>query len=103
MGKLNGRKIEAMHLRYGVGPQDAKCGDCDNCVYHRYDKRYYKCRLYGTSSSESTDWRVRWPACGMFNKEPEPGVVPVIELLKQAKRPKPVENVEGQIKMEGIE
>lgn len=68
--KVTKKKIEAMHRRFGK-IEDKKCGDCCNLVFHRQGKKYFKCALYGTSSSLSTDWAKKWTACGMFNKEQE--------------------------------
>ena len=103
MSKLNGRKIEAMHRLYGEGPEGAQCKECDH-LYQVYptDRCYNKCKIYGSSCGESTDWRQKWPACGMFNKEPEPGYCPVITLLKHQPRIAKLEAIEGQIKMEGV-
>lgn len=85
MGKLNGRKIEAMYRKYGPGPDGKTCADCDNCVrYSPTDRHYWKCRLYGISGGESTDWRLKWPACGMFDMEADGP--PVIEWLKHQSR-----------------
>jgi hypothetical protein len=49
------KKIEAMHKRFGK-LEGKKCGDCCNLVFHQQGKKYFKCALYGTSSSLSTDW-----------------------------------------------
>ena len=65
------RKIDAMHKRYGV-VENHKCKECCNLVTHTYDKKYFKCTAYGTSSSEATDWAKKWQACGLFNKPVEP-------------------------------
>ena len=85
MPSLNGRKIEAMYRLYGPGPEGKTCGECANCIrYSPTDRRYWKCRLYGISGGESTDWRQKWPACGMYNRDS--GEIPVIEQLKHAPR-----------------
>ena len=96
MGKLNGRKIEAMYRYYGAGPADKTCGDCDNCIrVTPSDRNYNKCRLYGDTAGESTEW----PACGMFDKES--GEIPVIEQLKHESRAAITRTeIEGQIRME---
>ncbi|MEN6636134.1 MAG: hypothetical protein ABFC56_09800, partial [Clostridiaceae bacterium] len=60
------RKLEAMHARYGC--VDGKCRDCDHLARKLWDKRYIKCVLYGDTNCEATDWRMKWQACGMFNK-----------------------------------
>ena len=100
MGKLNGRKIEAMYRKYGSGPDGKTCADCDNCIrVTPTDRHYNKCRLYGNTAGESTDWRLKWPACGMFNRESDE--IPVIEQLKHTPRAVLMRTkCEGQIKLE---
>ena len=62
-----GRRIEAMHRRFGTCGV-LQCRDCCHLIGGRYhDRRYYKCELYGMSHSEATDWRLSYPACGMYN------------------------------------
>jgi len=98
MGKLNGRKIEAMYRLYGPGPEGKTCGECANCLrVTPTDRHYNKCRLYGDTAGESTDWRQKWPACGMFDRES--GEISVIEQLKHEPRPKPRVECEGQMSM----
>lgn len=62
------RKNDLMYRQFGK--TDGKiCKDCSNLLVHCYDKKYYKCSVYGISNSEATDWRLKYQACGMFNKE----------------------------------
>ena len=55
--------------RAPLRPEGGKCGDC---IHHRaYGhnlRTYHKCELHrlGTSSSASSDIRVGWPACVLF-------------------------------------
>lgn len=96
MGKLNGRKIEAMHRLYGAGK--GKCRDCPHLVVNYWGRNFYKCALYGRSASEATDWRISWPACGLIDRDPEmDNWVPVI---KRYERVMTVEQIPGQISME---
>jgi hypothetical protein len=47
--------------------ESATCGHCQHCLAERYhNKTYYKCELYKISHSASSDWRVKWIACGKF-------------------------------------
>ena len=62
------KKIDLMHSKFGTTPGKT-CGECENMVEHRYDKKYYKCFHYGLSASVATDWAKKWEACGLFNKE----------------------------------
>ena len=61
------KKIDAMHERFGT----VGCVQCKDCTHlisgNWHDRRYHKCELYGLSHSEATDWRLSYPACGMFN------------------------------------
>lgn len=52
---------------YGVS-EGNKCKDCVFLLKKSFSKTYYKCSKFNTSSSESSDWRINWPACGLFNK-----------------------------------
>ena len=59
MGKLNGRKIEAMYRRFGPGPEGVSCRTCDNCIRTSpTGHHYWKCTQYGVTRGESTDWRL---------------------------------------------
>lgn len=94
------RKIAAMHKEYGKA-HGYKCDGCPSLVCHEgHTRRYYKCKAYGDSMSEATDWARSWPACGLYLRQPDKDHVPLLERLKHAKRPdnKPVE---GQISMFG--
>ena len=64
---MNARKIDAMHRTYGMN-ENHQCRDCCNLIGGDYrGKRYYKCKVYGISRSEATDWRLKYTACGAFN------------------------------------
>ena len=56
-----------MHRLFGTC-EGQKCGDCEHFWKHERGTAYYKCEIYGKSNSEATDWRVKYPACGKFNK-----------------------------------
>ena len=71
------KKIEAMYDRFGVD-HEHKCGECPN--FKGGINTYFKCRIYGESNAQSTDWAKSWVACGMFGKEWD-GDVPVIRTL----------------------
>lgn len=76
------RKIDLMHRQFGLSPGN-KCKDCSNLTAHFYDKRYYKCTVYGESASEATDWVLKWDACGMFNKDWHGN--PIVHLVRPKK------------------
>jgi hypothetical protein len=91
------RKIEIMHRLYGVR-NDHICGECSNFYEFRYNKKYFKCEVYGHSSSEATDWRKYYVACGHFNKPPTAASRPVKEYAKR--EPAPIEILPGQMRLE---
>lgn len=63
------RKIDLMHQMFGK-VERFKCKDCSNLVCGRYhDKTLRKCKVYGLTHSEASDWALKYIACGMFNKE----------------------------------
>lgn len=102
---MNRGKIDAMHRLYGIDGMNRKCGECVHLVKHKRDRTYYKCSLYGMSSSVATDWRVRWPACKLIDHDPEPdNFQPVMERLHTVPgytgRRRPAEQIEGQTEME---
>ena len=60
-------KIDAMHRLYGKEP-GARCKDC--CNLQRYTAGVHtvmKCKAYGATGSEATDWRAKYTACGLYN------------------------------------
>jgi hypothetical protein len=64
------RRLAKMHTLYGHGPEGQTCRDCINLVRTKpHDTGYFKCRLYGFSRSEASDWRQKWAACGRFQQE----------------------------------
>jgi REP element-mobilizing transposase RayT len=62
-------RIKKMWRTHGKR-EDATCGNCQKLrAFDYYNKRYYKCDLYGVSHGAGTDWRKRWTACGRFVRE----------------------------------
>ena len=90
------RKIDLMHRYFGKCPGHS-CRECSNLVEGRYhDKILRKCKVYGMTHSEASDWAKRWEACGMFNKPWSRG--PVMQLVRRERNPKQaVEPVEDTI------
>lgn len=88
------RKIDAMHEAYGTSPH--LCKDCNHFMRREHGNTYFKCKAYGISKAESTDWRANWMACGLFGK-PIRDYVKMIDRLKHAGKQAPVVVLEGQI------
>ena len=95
------RKQYLMQKNFGIC-EGHTCGECSNLVEGRYhDKTLRKCKVYGMTHSEASDWAKRYLACGMFNRAYTGR--PIIELVKSG-RTKQEEGqripLEGQISME---
>lgn len=95
------RKQHLMYRQFGHCDGHT-CGECSNLVEGRYhDKILRKCKVYGMTHSEASDWAKRWLACGMFNKTYTGG--PIIQLVRRnANRPPqaPEEPLDGQMSWE---
>lgn len=98
----NSRKIDTMHMAYGKSESN-QCRDCCNLIGFDYrGHRYYKCKLYGISHSEATDWRLKYSACGAYNIPANK--LDVWDTLKRAVRERnPEPPLEGQIRVEEFE
>lgn len=88
-------KIELMHHLFGKDTEHT-CKDCSNIVKHTKNRSYYKCSAYGETESEATDWRLKYQACGFYNKPYD--WIPVIEYKKHMSR-KQVTQTEGQMRL----
>lgn len=93
------RKIDEMHRRFGV-LEDKYCEDCSNLIKGRYrGMNLRKCTVYGATHSEASDWRKKYTACGMYNKEWRGAEI--IQTLKHSGMPKPPqEQIDGQMILE---
>ena len=91
------RKIDLMHDLFGFA--DGTCGECSNLVCCIRDNRCYKCKVYGISSSEATDWALRWQACGLKNKPVNKDRRDVVKLVCPVRK-KPETPIDRQIGME---
>ena len=89
------RKIEKMQELFGTMP-GKKCKDCDHLwKVQKRGTRCFKCDVYGDTSSEATDWRMKWDACGLWNKDYK-GDIPIVRLNAGGAK-KPDEQIEGQM------
>ena len=93
------KKDEAMREVYGI--EAGVCGDCPHFVnFFAGNKKLFKCKGYGVTSSEATDWKKSAIACGLFTSSID-GLVPLIEQMKHKKKFDANKPVEGQIDMFG--
>lgn len=75
------------------GKTDGLCKDCTN--FRMANGGWSKCLIYGTSSSEATDWNGRYQACGLKDKE-SPWDIPVVKTVTWGKGRKLDVPMEGQ-------
>ncbi len=93
------RKINLMYQTFGK-VDDKMCKDCRYLERHTYQKSYYKCRIYGISASEATDWAMRNVACGAINMPEETAKRYDGKGIKESVRPKKIDDpIEGQIEL----
>ena len=92
-------KIDLMHKMFGEDPEH-KCAECENLISHTASKKWYKCSCYGNTSSEATDWRLKYTACGLFNMSYKG--TSIIEIKKHMPKTDTSEvyECEGQISIE---
>jgi hypothetical protein len=70
---MTNRKLPAMHELYGIS-EGNKCRNCCNLTQvityggkKRNGRTYLKCRAYGDSGGEASDWGNNFLACGLYN------------------------------------
>lgn len=84
------RMIDAMYHYYGKST--GRCENCPHFVKTEWDRVYYKCTVYGVSSSEATDWRKSYTACGLIDKPFPDGETRVVTRIRPGREyNKPVE------------
>ena len=93
---MNANRIKLMHQLFGKIP-DKQCKTCNNLVTVTANRRYNKCRCYSQSHSASSDWRQKWTACGLYNKEYDGS--PVKEYKKHMSRNKLEVQCDGQMSL----
>ena len=94
------RKIDLMHRQFSK-TEGHTCRECSNLVkYYANTKPVSKCKIYGETSSEASDWVRRYQTCGMFNK-PWQGK-PIIRILTTERKNREQEGapIEGQLSIE---
>lgn len=94
------KKIELMH--YLFGRSKGLCLNCQHLVrVVCHGKVYRKCKVYGVTHGEGTDWKVSNHACGLFPDVFYQGR-PVMEIARKMFKNKEIEPINGQISMKGI-
>ena len=96
------RKLALMHRFFGV-LDGHTCRECSNFINGKYhDKVLGKCKVYGLTHSEATDWAGRWMACGAFNRaiSRKPLVREVVPERKQKEAGNTP--IDGQISLEEL-
>lgn len=53
---------------YGPDPMGRTCKTCKHLYLKQYSGRYYKCDLRKNTNGPGTDHRVKWPACGKYER-----------------------------------
>jgi hypothetical protein len=59
-------RLRQMHAVHGQGPSGKTCGQCQHLRTKRMGGTYFKCDQTVMTDGAATDWRKRWPACGLF-------------------------------------
>ena len=95
------RKIDLMHKVFGRCP-GRRCKDCSNLVKVRVsDMALTKCKVYGLTHSQASDWVQRYEACGMFNKPWGENQTPIIRLVTpENRKEQETKPIEGQMSFE---
>ena len=80
-----------------------RCEDCSNLIKGRYHNMFLrKCMVYGATHSEASDWRKKYVACGLFNKEWTGGKIIDVCKSENAKKTNELFPIDGQISIEGF-
>lgn len=95
---MNGvARLRIMYGLYGVDSQHT----CKTCCNLTHANGFYKCKRYGVSASQASDWNSRGTACGKWNKPKEDVDRPAMYWVGTTKKAqKTVKQVDGQIGME---
>jgi len=87
------KPIDWMYQLFGKTEQ-FKCKDCDHLASYEANRKYYKCVVWGSSCCAESDWRLKWQACGMFNK-PYTGKEIRLLRLREAAVDEPIDGQES--------
>lgn len=92
-----------MHRMYGK-TTDRKCGECRSLIkVQAGGKVVYKCLRYGDTRSTASDWRLKYEACGLFDKPIPRYWKPAIEVVKHLPKNVLQPPLEGQMRIDDFE
>lgn len=60
--------ILTMYRTYDIYVPTRRCKTCRHLWCRRLGNRYYKCLKSRVTGGPATDWRINWPACGLWEK-----------------------------------
>lgn len=60
-------RMRVMHKMFGK-TDGKRCHECKFFMRIQYAGTYFKCSRSRISGGAATDWRARWPACGLFEE-----------------------------------
>lgn len=63
-------RIKDMHRCYGAS-EGKTCGGCAHLLTKQMGGTYFKCGQSRITDGPGTDWRKKWPACGLYVKRGE--------------------------------
>ena len=97
------RKIDLMHRLFGKCSGHT-CKECSNLEkIYANDRPLSKCKVYGITRSEASDWVQRNEACGMFNRpwDKRP-IIRTVKPERKDKDPQECQFIEGQLTIDGL-
>jgi len=93
------KKIDLMYHLFGK-KEGLHCCECKAFYRKRYgDRTYRKCKNYGDTQSESTDWKASYTACGLAPDGEYYGKL-IIEIAKRGPKAKDDEPLDGQMELD---
>lgn len=100
------KPIEIMHYYFATS-KDNHCETCCNLIEMNIGKKTVrKCRAYGITCSNKSDWAKKWQACGLYEKEVNHQVISDTAKRMFSRigiRYEPPTNIDGQMKLDGGE
>lgn len=93
------KKLDLMHYLFGVD-KGHQCKECKHLESYRVGRKIVrKCKAYGESSSDATDWAGKWDACGLRNRSYSGVEVRTLAPHSTAQHHETEPPIEGQMEM----